>query len=181
MTRWFNRLAMLTAIAAIVTAEAVSCAALTGSRMGYQAFLMTTGSMRPAIDPGDLVIVRSVDPADIRVGDAITFREPVGSHQLVTHRVTAITQSSDGPVFRTRGDANRVADIWTLHYRDRGWLVVGSIHGIGTALTGLQTLPGRLVVLLLVFGLALGLLLPAEERRPRQPAAPPAGAGEAAA
>ena len=91
MTRWFNRLAMLTAIAAIVTAAAVSCAALAGSRMGYQAFLMTTGSMRPAIDPGDLVIVRSVDPADIRVGDAITFREPVGSHQLVTHRVTAIT------------------------------------------------------------------------------------------
>ena len=174
MLRRFNRLAMLAALALIVLAVTLSVAALAGTRLGYQALLMTTGSMRPAVNPGDLVILRSVDPADIRVGDVITFREPVGSHLLVTHRVVAIAATPDGPVFRTKGDANAVADIWTLNYQDRGWREAGVIPGVGRAIAFVQTIPGRLLVVLVVFALALGVLTPAG---PGRRAAP----GEAAA
>jgi signal peptidase len=163
MLRTLNRLATLIAVAAIAVTAATAAGVLAGPRLGYQALLMTTGSMRPAIEPGDLVILRSVDPASIRVGDVITFREPVGSHALVTHRVAAITGTPQAPVFRTKGDANQVADIWTIHYQATAWRQVGRIPGAGRVMASLATLPGRLLVMLLVFAIAMGLLLPSRE------------------
>ena len=65
------------------------------------------GSMRPALSPGDLVIV------DVRgrvVRDQIALlRSP--RHGLVLHRV--IAKSADGSV-RTRGDANTIPDFDSL-------------------------------------------------------------------
>ena len=175
MLRWFNRLATATALTATILAVVSVSLALVGGRMGYRAVFMTTGSMRPAIAPGDLVIVRPVDPASIRVGDVITFQAPIGSHELVTHRVVAVTSSAQGIAFRTKGDANRVADIWIVHYQDLGWIEVNRVHGFGAVTAFLGTLQGRLVVVLIVFLLALGLLLPDKPER-REPAGAGAGA-----
>jgi signal peptidase I len=61
------------------------------------------GSMRPALSPGDLVIVDTRSPAAL---DQIALlRSP--RHGLVLHRVTAV--QGDGSV-RTRGDANAIED-----------------------------------------------------------------------
>jgi signal peptidase len=176
MLRWFNRIATVTALAVTVLAVATLTLGLVGGRLGYRAVFMTTGSMRPAIVPGDLVIVRPVDPASIRVGDVITFQAPLGRHELVTHRVVAVTSSAQGLTLRTKGDANQVADIWTVHYQGPGWTEVGRVRGVGAVTAFGDTLPGRLTVVLLVFLLALGLLLPSE--RPERRAA--AGARAAA-
>jgi signal peptidase len=175
MLRWFNRLATLAALTATVLAVALLALALIGGRMGYRAVFMTTGSMLPAIDPGDLVILRPVDPATIRVGDVITFRAPVGSHELVTHRVVAVSSSPGGVSFRTKGDSNAVPDIWIVQYQDLGWTEAGRVPGFGAATALLGTFAGRLTVVLAVFVLALGVLLPQEGSPPHE--AP----GEAAA
>ena len=169
MLRWINRLATVTALAATILAVATLALALVGGRMGYRAVFMTTGSMRPAIAPGDLVILRPVDPASIHLGDVITFQAPIGSHELVTHRVVAVTSSAQGITFRTKGDANQVADIWIVHYQDLGWVEVTRVHGFGAVTAFLGSLPGRLLVVLIVFLLALGLLLPDRPER-REPA-----------
>ena len=168
MLSWINRLATVTAVTATILAVVSVSLALVGGRMGYRAVFMTTGSMRPAIAPGDLVIVRPVDPASIRVRDVITFQAPIGSHELVTHRVVAVGASTQGITFRTKGDANPVADIWIVHYQDLGWIEVTRVHGFGAVTAFLGTIPGRLLVVLIVFLLALGLLLPdqPEEREP---------------
>jgi len=68
--------------------------------------VMQTGSMRPLIAPGDLVVVRPVPVGEIRIGDLITFREPTGSRLIVTHRVVGIEETDAGRAFTTRGDAN---------------------------------------------------------------------------
>ena len=51
------------------------------------------------------------------MGDVITYRPPAGSGPagLVTHRIVAITTDEAGRrTFRTKGDANDVADPWTF-------------------------------------------------------------------
>jgi len=70
-------------------------------------FTALGGSMSPTINLGDLIITTGVNPADIKVGDIITFKE---STSIVTHRVVGITSIG----FLTRGDANNAADASTV-------------------------------------------------------------------
>lgn len=65
-----------------------------------------TGSMSPAIEPGDLIIAKTADTDSLREGDIITFR--ASGSTLVTHRI--IGTNPDGS-FITKGDANNVEDL----------------------------------------------------------------------
>lgn len=81
---------------------------------GYQRYVITGQSMTGSIDKGSVVFDRAVPVARLRVGDVITYRPPraVPGH-LVTHRIVSIGSRPDGArAFRTKGDANRVADPW---------------------------------------------------------------------
>lgn len=72
-------------------------------------YVVLSGSMEPDISPGDAVIVKSSDPANIESGDVITFERSADSTP-VTHRVVEVVDTEDGPAFRTKGDANENAD-----------------------------------------------------------------------
>jgi len=74
---------------------------------GLSSFIVTGGSMEPSINKGGLVLVETVSPAQIKVGDVITFQQ---YDQTTTHRVLAISESARGLSFKTKGDANVVAD-----------------------------------------------------------------------
>jgi signal peptidase len=70
-----------------------------------------TSSMEPTLPPGTLIVVRPVEVADIRIGDAITYQIESGKPEVVTHRVISITSSSDGgTTFITQGDNNDAPD-----------------------------------------------------------------------
>lgn len=75
---------------------------------GNGVFAVRSGSMNPALEVGDLVVTRLVDPSEIEAGDVITIRTNGGA--VITHRVVAIQAADDGPVFTTRGDANATPD-----------------------------------------------------------------------
>lgn len=62
---------------------------------------------------GTLVLDEVVPVDALRVGDVITYRPPAGDH-LLTHRIVRIGRDADGRVFRTKGDANAVADPWSF-------------------------------------------------------------------
>jgi signal peptidase len=64
-------------------------------------FVVLSGSMEPAISPGDVVIVAS---GPVAVGDVITYR--TGNEVPTTHR---IVEEVDG-AYRTKGDANENVD-----------------------------------------------------------------------
>ena len=75
-------------------------------------------SMRPAIQPGDVLHLRAVRVADLSTGDVVLF---VRHGALVAHRLVAIR----GRLLRTRGDA---------HWRRDPWLrpsqVLGRVQGV---------------------------------------------------
>jgi signal peptidase len=66
-----------------------------------------TGSMSPAIDAGDMVIVVSYRGAQPQVGDIVTYWKDQTARSLITHRVV---QRLENGFIQTRGDANHEAD-----------------------------------------------------------------------
>jgi len=81
----------------------------------FPLLVVKSGSMRPVIEVGDIIVVLPVDVNQIRAdplnGDVIVFYRPgekgsLGS--IIVHR--AIARVSNG--FITKGDANAAADYW---------------------------------------------------------------------
>lgn len=86
----------------------------TPSLFGYRVLHIVTGSMEPTLEIGGNVIIKSVDPATLEVGDIITFqsRDAQIYGQANTHRIIEIHQGEDGNLsFVTKGDANPREDI----------------------------------------------------------------------
>ena len=103
----------------LLTAVAVGLAAavLLPALLGYQRYVITSGSMTGTYDRGSIVYDRVVLTRELNVGDVITYAPPAGAGPagLVTHRIVAITPQPGGArVFRTKGDANPVKDPWTF-------------------------------------------------------------------
>jgi len=70
---------------------------------------VASGSMNPALEVGDLVIVQGVSPTSIQVGDIIVFDKPQGSRTI--HRVNKTQTLENGTaLFTTKGDANPFVD-----------------------------------------------------------------------
>ncbi len=78
------------------------------SILGYKPMTVLTGSMAPKINPGDMIIDKSVNPESIKVGDVVTYR--VNSNMLITHRVIEIVNKEGKSAFKMKGDANNVED-----------------------------------------------------------------------
>lgn len=118
-------------------------------------YVVLSGSMEPEISPGDAVIVRSVDPADIESGDVITFVRSEGSTP-VTHRVVEVIEREDGLAFRTKGDANDDPDpapVPAENVTGEVWFVlpyVGHVVLFANTQTGMALLVGLPVVAFLV-------------------------------
>lgn len=72
-----------------------------------EGFVVLSGSMEPALSPGDVVIVDASGP--VGVGDVITYGRP-GDSVPTTHRVVGVV---DGR-YETKGDANENADAGTV-------------------------------------------------------------------
>jgi signal peptidase I len=71
--------------------------------LGWQPSVVLTGSMVPAIQPGDIVVTAPVDHRDLRIGHVIRFVDPSRPDRFLVHRI--VTVNSDGTMV-TRGDAN---------------------------------------------------------------------------
>jgi signal peptidase len=81
---------------------------------GFRSLIVMSGSMRPAIGVGDVVLVKTVPADQAQVGDVVSFRDPSRSQELVTHRVVAIQAHGDQLAFVTKGDQNTGTENWTI-------------------------------------------------------------------
>jgi len=85
--------------------------------LGYQRYVITSGSMTGTIDRGSLIYDRVVPASLLKRGDIITYTPPLvsGVREPITHRIVGVGHDRLGhPVFRTKGDANPAADAWTF-------------------------------------------------------------------
>jgi signal peptidase len=100
-----------------------------------------TESMKPGLPPGTLLIVRPVDPANIRLGDVVTYQIKSGEPGVITHRVIAITTSAkDGEKrFILQGDNNSAADpepVRPVQVQGRLWYSVPYLGWVNNAVSG---------------------------------------------
>jgi signal peptidase len=109
-----RRAGRLVSGAALAVCALIAALELLPAVIGLQRYVIVSGSMTGTYDRGSLVLDDVVPVAALRVGDVITYRPPpdAGIDHLVTHRIAAIDRSHGTPVFRTKGDANPVADPW---------------------------------------------------------------------
>ena len=95
-----------------------------------------TSSMEPRLPPGTLIVVRPVNPDDLRIGDVVTYQIQSGKPGVITHRIIAIASSSDGSrSFTFQGDNNGAPDseqIIEAQIQGRRWYsvpFVGFVNG----------------------------------------------------
>ena len=69
--------------------------AIPAATLQWQPVVVTSGSMRPLIQTGDVVLVEPVAPGeDLRPSTVITFRDSSRGDTLVTHRIEFV--NADG-------------------------------------------------------------------------------------
>ena len=88
----------------------------TPSFFEYKNFIVLTGSMKPTINSGDIVIVKEINNVkDIKENDIISFKIK-GS--VVTHRVKEVYKEKGEYYFITKGDANSGTDTELINKKD---------------------------------------------------------------
>lgn len=186
---WRRRLGRLSAGLGVGLAAVVLIVALTGrggpsgtpNLLGHPTFSMLSGSMSPVIRTGDLVIDRSLSPAqsaELRVGQIITFRSSPGSRKLFTHRIVNVQRGPDGVVtYTTKGDANNAPDANPVPAADVVGLYSMKVPDGGYVLNALRR-PSFLLVLFLVpvlLGVSVSLVRRARWEVERAPGAADTG------
>jgi signal peptidase len=124
---------------------------------GISPLIVLTDSMLPKISSGDLIITKQIDPADVKVGDVISFFDPAGNgSSVVTHRVIEIVTENGETKWRTRGDNNNTEDRVAVPFDNLVGIWTGTrIGGAGSVAMFLQTTPGLIVCI----GCPLALLV----------------------
>ncbi|HET9658333.1 MAG TPA: signal peptidase I, partial [Kineosporiaceae bacterium] len=85
----------------------LSGCALVPRLAGWTAVVVTSGSMAPAVQVGDVVVADPGAVARVRPGQIVVVRQPDRGGSLLTHRVAQILPDGD---LITHGDANAVND-----------------------------------------------------------------------
>jgi signal peptidase I len=84
------------------------------SLFGGRSLTVMSGSMEPALGVGDVVVNSRVSPADVRVGDIVTFSDPEGTGKLITHRVRQRRIVDGTAHVVTKGDNTNAVERWDV-------------------------------------------------------------------
>ena len=153
------------------TLAIAACVALAGmllvaAALGYERYVITSGSMAGTIDRGSLVFAQAVPVSDLRVGDVIVYEPPAGAgpEGLIAHRISWAGRDRDGDrAFRTKGDANRTADPWRFTLRSRRQARASfSVPYVGYLLAALGVRELRMLLIglpALLIGIAVAMAL----------------------
>jgi len=152
--------------AATVLCLLLAAILLVPAALGFQRYVIVSGSMSGTYDRGSIVFDEEVPVSDLKVGDSITYEPPAGAspEELLTHRIVWIGHDKGGgAVFRTQGDANPIADPWTFSLdKPEQARVAFSVPYVGYLLAALSIptvrmlaigIPAVLVALLILAGI----------------------------
>lgn len=79
---------------------------------GVRVFIIISESMIPKYNIGDVLVVKSIEPQNIKVGDDIAYigQESTFNQKIVTHQVIKIDYENGEYIFHTKGIANILED-----------------------------------------------------------------------
>lgn len=117
------------------------------SIFGYQAYIITSDSMKPEINNGDVVIVRKIGQEEIKENDVIVYSEEA---QNITHRVIVITEKNGHKEYKTKGDNNQVEDSKFVLYENIKGKVMFKIPFLGTIILFMKNQIIVLIILLVI-------------------------------
>jgi signal peptidase len=125
--------------------------------LGYTLVIVKGPSMEPAIPLGSLAIERPAIPADLAVGQVVTFVLP--NHVVVTHRITRLGDANGTLLIETKGDANAAPDPAMHPASGVTGIVVAHVPVAGFLLAFLAVPLGMLSVISMLGSLLLAVWL----------------------
>jgi signal peptidase len=153
----------------VAAAVALAVAVVIPTVAGGTALTILTGSMRPDLPPGTLVVIRPVEPTDLRIGDVITYQIESGKPAVVTHRIVGISFDGRGHrLFTTRGDANGSDDprpVRPVQITGEKWYSVPHLGWVNSLLSPQERGIGRIIIAAALFAYALWVLFSSHRGR----------------
>ncbi|MCR4770749.1 MAG: signal peptidase I [Oscillospiraceae bacterium] len=117
---------------------------------GFTPLTVQTDSMAPTFYSGDMIIIKKVDPASLKVGDIITFHTIIeNQYVLNTHRIAVIDEENGYRRYTTKGDNNSVSDQHIIADGDIVGKYAGKVSKLGKVMDFLSSSVGFLVVIVL--------------------------------
>lgn len=124
----------------LVVVSVLAVAVLIPRLGGATPYTILTGSMRPDLPPGTLVVVKPIDAEKIGVGSVVTYQLESGKPTVVTHRVVSAGIDGRGePTFTTQGDANSAPDakpVMPVQIKGKVWYSVPYLGHVNNEITG---------------------------------------------
>lgn len=112
--------------------------------------VVSSGSMIPTLNVGDIILVRGVDPNTVTVGTIIIFHSPYDYSMPIVHRVIAISNDGNSLVFQTKGDNNPGPDGWSVPAQNLMGIYVAKLPYVGLISLELRGPLGATLIILLV-------------------------------
>lgn len=151
----------------VVVLAVLLAVALVGVRLiGYDVYMVLSGSMEPNYHVGSLIYVKEVDCTQLEVDDVITYMikdERNGNVVVVTHRIVEVLIDEEDPTIRrffVKGDANELPDPKSVHCENVIGTPVVSIPYLGYVANYIQNPPGMYVAIAAGAVLLLLMFLP---------------------
>jgi signal peptidase I len=155
--------------------------ALAGYQVGtgqWHATPVLSGSMRPAMQPGDVVVTQRVPVGDLQVRDVVVFHPPNEGGRQTVHRIVKLTVKGGTTSITTWGDANAVADpVVSSLSGTTAYRVARVVPLLGYPAVWLQS--GGRGMLAIALGAILLIAAVVALLRPVKPAKPSGSAGSA--
>ncbi len=128
--------------------------------------VVSSGSMIPTLNVGDIILVRGVDPRTVTVHTIIIFHSPNDWNMPIVHRVVAVDNQSGSIFFETKGDNNPVQDGWRVPTANLMGVYVVKLPYVGLLSLELRGPVGVTLIILLV---ALIIAIEYKESKPSKP------------
>lgn len=125
--------------------------------------VVSSGSMIPYLNVGDIILVRGIDARTVTVGTVIIFHSPADYEIPIVHRVIRIDTDNAQIFFETKGDNNPVPDGWRVPRQNLMGVYVAKIPYVGLLSLELRGPLGVTVIILLV---ALIIAIEYKESKP---------------
>ena len=143
-----GKLMCVTGIALMILVASACLSLIVPRIVGYEGYVVVSGSMEPSIPAGSVIYSKKTDPALLKKGDVIVFIDETRGTTPITHRV--VTNDTSTGTITTKGDANGNVDINPVTYNNVIGKVAAHIPKVGFTVAVFTTVLGKIVAVILL-------------------------------